>query len=438
MFKPGEKAILNEEHSPRGDVIILAGTPAKSKKHKWPVATDRGVFDETDLYPAHPSVLATIEGRDQSMEAFHERIEALDEEDEHLPKDKVERALYKAKEFEFWDKVQEALEKAPLDFNGHWKNGATLHDEFKVIKHLFLRRNSMSKTDAEDLLRAAAAGTPLDRWVPVDASMGLMGLRACSYCGEDDFGTETNGQTIRFAGKPCEFPNGLPLTEWELNVPSGKLVVANDLRELFPLPDGDDFDIGSTMGCRQTALAYATNGMSHAYVGNSCPGVFKCGEGLFKIANAPQDEEWDGKKHVKIKPAPKFEGERVAGICTDLWWYSLCDHEEFKRRCRRFKQKVSDFNIETVDVKPGVYRFHHDEEARSYEGPGECVYTRFEWIREPDPVKDFLTRYEEVDVNAHAYVQAQVARWPTLYGKVKERRGGKEEVLPWSRMSEAD
>lgn len=430
MFKPGEVARvrLGKQFRRRseGRIVTILDSQPTGSDHKWPVATSDGVFDETELNPAHPTVLATAEGRDSNAEAFRGMMDRMAAEE-------AEGGL----SYELRGKVEKALAKAPLEFNGHWKNGTILRDEYKVLKHLLLRANAMSKTDAEDLVRAVDAGTTLDRWVPVDASFGLSGLRTCSYCGEEDFPTETNGQVVRFAGEPCKFPNGLPLTEWELNVPSGKLVVANDLRELFPLPEDEGADINTTMGCRLTALAYAANGMSHAFVGNSCPGVYKCGDGLFKIANEPQDEKYDAKskKMVKVEPAPKFEGKRVAGICTDLWWFSICDHAEFQRRIKRFKQKAADFSIETVTLKPGVYRFHHDEEARSHDGPEECVYTRFEWVREPDPVQNFLTQYEEVEVNANAYVQAQVARWPTLYGTA-DSLNEKATTIPWSRMSE--
>ena len=409
MFKPGEiaKAKLGSE----GRIVTILDTPTTGSNHRWPVATSDGVFDETELAPAHPTVLATAAGRAPSAEAFRGLMD-------HMAAEAAEDG---ALSYKLRDKVEKALKKVPLDFNGHWKNGALLQDEFKVLKHLFLGPKDMSKVDAEDFVRAAAAGTPLGRWVRVDVSLGLTGLRTCSYCGEDVFAMETNGRVVRLAGEPCKFPNGLPPTEWELNVPSGKLVVANDLRGLFPLED-DDFDINTTRGCSQTALAYAANGMSHAFVGNSCPGVYKCGDGIFKIANPPSDEE--------------FEGERVAGICTDLWWYSLCDHAEFQRRCKRFKQKADGFSVAIVDIKPGVYRFRHDEEARLHDGPSECIYTRFEWVREAGPVQDFLARYEEAEVNANAYVQSQVARWPTLYGETKSLLGGKGKVTPWSGMTE--
>jgi hypothetical protein len=394
---------------------------------QWPVKTSEGVFDETRLSPAHPSVVATAEGRDLSSEAFHADMQA------RIAAEDAGETM----SFELRDKVEEALKKASLNLNGHWKNGAAIDKSFKVLEHLFFSRTSMNKEDAEDLVRAVEAKAPLDRWVPVDAGL-RMTLRTCSFCGEENFAAETNGLVVRLVGDTCKFANGLPPTEWELNVPSGKLVIANDLRGLFPLPEDEDFDINTTMGCRLTALAYAANGMAHAFVGNSCPGVYKCGDGMFKIVNPPSDEKWDGKKYVKVTPAPEFDGERVAGICTDLWWYSICDHAEFKRRCKYFKSKATDFDVKVVNVKPGVYRFRHNEEARRHEGPEECVYTRFEWVREPDPIQDFLTRYEEVDVNPNAYVQAQVARWPTLYGKTEDRFSGKEKVIPWSDMTEED
>lgn len=422
MFKPGEIAKVKLG----GQTVTILDSSPTGSGHKWPVATSIGVFDETELFPAHPTVLATVEGRNLSSEAFRADTEAL----------RNTKALGRAMTHDLRDAVEDALKKASLDFNGHWKNGALLREGFKL--DLFIGSHVMSERDAVAVVRAAESGTPLDRWIPVDTtSLGLSGLRTCSYCGEEGFTLEANGVTLRLTGEPCKFSNGLPLTEWELNVPSGKIVVANDLRKLFPLPEDEDFDINTTMGCRQTALAYAANGVAHAFVGNTSPSVFKCGEGLFKIANKPSDEKWDGKKYVKIKPALNFEGEQVAGICTDLWWYSICDHAEFQQRCKRFKQKAKDFNIEIVDLKPGVYRFRHDEEARGHEGPEECVYTRFEWVREPDPVQDFLAKYEEVEVNAHAYVQAMVACWPTLYGTA-DSLNEKATTVPWSHMTEED
>lgn len=421
MFKVGELAGIKGQTQ---RVTVLSGAP-KDSAHPWPVLTSGGIFDETELFVVDPAVLATATGRDLARE------HALDYMHSHVVAEGLSGKLR--------EQIEKALKKATFQWNGHWKNGAVIFEDFRVrlLKNLFIMTGDMLVKDAEDLVHAARAKRPLDRWVPVSVSEFRMSfLRRCSFCGAEDFDLETNGEEVRIAGAPCPYPKGLPPTEWELNVPSGKLVVANDLREVFPLPEDEDFDINGVLGCRQTALAYAANGLSHAFVGNTSPGVFRCKDGTYKIANPPDEDEWNGKDWVKIKPKPKFDGKRLAGICTDLWWYSICDEAEFKRRCRRFKKKEA--NVTIIDVDPGVYRFRHDEEAQSHKGPSECIYTRFERVRKADPVKDYLADYEAAEVNPHAYVQAQVERWPTLYGKVKHRLLGKEEVTSWSDMTKED
>ena len=54
-----------------------------------------------------------------------------------------------------------------------------------------------------------------------------------------------------------------------IEIPSGKLVCANDLREEFPLERDDDFDINETVGIKQTIEAYGKSKMFHGFVGNS-------------------------------------------------------------------------------------------------------------------------------------------------------------------------
>ncbi len=423
MFKFGEIAGVKSQDSLQ--VTILSSPLDKvASHHKWPVNTSAGVFDETELFVAHPSVLATANGRNKSSEDVSKQLALLDAAEVCLP-------------YELRKLVEESLKKSAFDWNGHWKSGKAIYEGAEILDELFLGRDAMSERDAGDLIQAINTGIAMDRWAPVNAGGIRMTLRTCPFCGEEDFTLETNGPVLRLAGDPCKFADGLPPTEWELNVPSGKLVIANDLRELFPLPEDEDFDINTPLGCRQTALAYAANGLSHAYVGNTCPGVYSCGKNTFKIVNPPSNEKWNGEEYVKVTPKPKFKGKRIAGICTDLWWYSICDYEEFRRRCRRFKHKVGDFNTDVVNVKPGVYRFRHNEDAREHKEDEERVYTQLEWVRKPDPVQDFLAAYETAEVTPHAYVQAQVARWPTLFGKTN-RVFGREEVTLWEDMSEED
>lgn len=417
MFKRSEIAGIRAEPERRVTIIRGSGSPC--------IETSEGIFEESALFVVHPSVLVTTSGTYDREDSYIERM---------LAKSKAPGAL----PYELLAKVEKLVPKLVLDFSGHWKNGAAIRKEYRdrLLKHAYLGPNDMSQADAKDLLRAVKAKKALSKWVPLGLSEFRVSLRTCSFCGEQDFGLETNGQKIRIMGPKCAFPKGLPLTEFELNTPSGKLVVANDLRDLFPIDE--DFDINTTWGCRKTVLAYAAVGLAHAFVGNSCPGVYRCKDGLFKIANPPSTERWNGKAYVSIKPKPRFEGKEVAGICTDLWWYSLCDHDEFLRRCGRFGRKAEDFRVKVVKVPSGVYRFEHDEGAQGYEGPKERVYTWFKRVRKAEPVKDFLASYEAVEVNAHAWVQAQALKWPTLFGKVNEEPSGRETPVPWAEMTEED
>ena len=444
MFKPGDIARVRADGR---DVTVLAdvatpffipeenllavalGAPEVraaaiadiARRLQWPIRTTAGYFTEAELHPAHPTVLATAEGVGLDLGLDEEFDEEEDSEDDVQVGGALDAYLIQ-------EEVAKSLRQASFDYNGHCKKGTDTG--FQQVPVLLFRMTRIPTKDLLAVRDAIQSGSPLDRWVHIGEAPNF---NECPTCGERYIPLETDGVTVRYA-TACPYPDGIPTTEWELNVPSGKLVVANDLRELFPLPGGDDMSVNHTLGCHLTTLAYAANGMAHAYVGNTCPSVYKYGEGLFKIVNPPYEEGDDDNDEPPL--ASSFEGEEVAGITTDLWWYSICDQDEFKLRCKHFKQKAKDFRVKVVDVKPGVYRFRHNQEVNRH-GSGEVIHALFEWVRDPDPVKDYLTAYEEAEVNPHAYVQAQVARWPGLYGKVRTVRG-KEIPTPWEWMTSAE
>jgi len=160
------------------------------------------------------------------------------------------------------------------------------------------------------------------------------------------------------ADSDCAFPNGMPEYSIDLSVPSGKLVIANDLRDLFeneyeeedlrPCSRGFGFNLNSDMGCRQVFEAYGKLGMAHGFVGNTCPGVYRINEDALTISRIKYDEDLNDEDD----PLP---GERVAGICTDLWWYSIVDYDDYVRRTG---EKPNEW-CSIVEVKPGTYRVTH-------------------------------------------------------------------------------
>lgn len=421
MFKLGDQA-----------VVVATGKHTTVKamlRDSTKIETTDGLFEESELLQGHQTVLdnASLKPQKSFMDTSMDEVSAEAATANYALRDEVS-TLLKAAHFD-------------LDFRGHWKSGEAIYDRERFVNGimaemwLFGRRN---ENDLLDLKKALTEKKVLDRWISLGHSMSIP-MDGCSYCGARRFSVETNGATLRLSGNDCPLPRGFDPHEWELNVPSGRIVVANDLRKWFPLPegDGDLASVNTVLGCRQTTKAYADVGMAHAFVGNTCPGVFKLEDGKFKIANEPPDEYWNGTDWVAYEQPPVMEGKQVGSITTDLWWYSMCDGDEFKRRTKKFGGSLKTADAKTIKVKPGVYRFRHNDEVPRHEDRGdeETVFATFEWVREPDERKDYLKAWQDMDVNAHSFVQAQVKRWPTLYGAC---RGSilDEQAIPWADMTD--
>jgi hypothetical protein len=203
---------------------------------------------------------------------------------------------------------------------------------------------------------------------------------SCSHCEEKPF-LEFNGKTFRLSEK-CPRPDGIKIVETELDLRSGKVVVANDLRGYFDDENVEtDFYVNEKIGILRTTEAYASLGMAHAFVGNTCPGVYRINDKKFTVSNGIYDWEDEDKN---VKP----EGEQVASICTDLWWYSICDYNVFKDKVKKaggiLKDALDNNDCEVFNVKPGIYKVTHDFEARYKDDENTDIadYGTFEWVKE--------------------------------------------------------
>lgn len=398
MFKPNEIAYVRAT----GTFVTVKNVLRDSDK----VETDAGFFAENDLHPAHPSVLRTQSTKLEDASQVSTLLSKYD--------------------FELLADLSGLLRclKTEVDVRGHFKCG-TLLQQPPEYGNLLLTTASNEKLKA--LHDALTNGTKLDTYVNIGRDFKI---RFCAHCGADSFDIETDGVSVRLSGAPCPFPDGVPANEWELNVPSGRIVVANDLRNQFPLTiSTDDMPSVNTLaGCRTTSQAYAAVGLAHGFVGNTCPGVYCLGEGKYEISSFYEKDE-DEEDAVPTKPKPRAAPKKkVASICTDLWWYSICDADEWKRRARKFGGTLKDVGAKTVKVKPGVYRFKHNDSV----GDDDVLYATFEWIRDPDPVADLLAPWRDLAVNPHAYVRQKVQRWPTLYAACTKDG----ERLEWEAMTE--
>jgi hypothetical protein len=412
MFKTGDKAVVKGWG--RLTVTVERTLPSGS------VLTDRGLYRETSLYPVF--LAPAPEDAEPTGEEFIQKL--LDRErsrPEHIPWQRLKR-------------LEKSLSKSKMDWDGHFNSGASVDRRFlkSVMKDVVLHTDSVSPEDGRALLESLKSGGGLDRLVPI--RVYISSFHKCPTCKASVRSMSTNGKVLKLGGGPCPYPSGIPPVEWDLDVPSGRIAVANDLRHLFPT---GDHGIGDEAGLAAASMTYASIGVSHAYVGNTNPGLYAVKDGSFKIANPPDDEVWDGKDMVPVKDVPEFDGVEVAGIGTRLWWYSICDWDEFVRRCEHFAMDPKIFGARPVDVPAGRYRFKHFLAATTQEGPKETVFTEIRRTGPAQADRDFLAEHMSMDVSANEFVQSQLAQYPTLYGiRTSEDDPEDESILPWSDMTE--
>lgn len=299
-------------------------------------------------------------------------------------------------------KAQQIFKKAygsgdiRFDTKGHFRNGA---NSFRLIERVseslwFLdRKKGLMSDEFADVFAVITGKLKRTKFV----RMRPFHHEECTDCGRMvDF--ETNGKVVRAIGKPCKYPNGIPEYSVQIDVPSGELVFANDLRAFFPVYDY--FNVNLKSETKRCTEAYSKEQCAHVYVGNSCPSVHRLDERSLVLgvyADGADGEVWDEKKEdfVKIpeKEATKrrLPGEYVASVCTDLWWYSACDLSILKERFEHFN-KNPEFtwdqlmkHCDVVKVEPGRYEFSarkHLCDDSNFDEP--AVYSR---IRRVGPAK---------------------------------------------------
>lgn len=291
------------------------------------------------------------------------------------------------------------------DWNGHmqggeyWAKGWHLPPEerlARVLRFWDFPCPGASPEEIDKLEAALAGGEALE----APLSLGSRYEFKCTFCGER-LELATDGKHLKVLGKPCALPEGIPYHDIELNVPSGLLVVDDDLRNWYPRES--DRDINELLGKIQMTDDYAEIGLAMGFVGNSSPSLMrvKGEEDKYVIGNYSStvyDEETDReRKNPKKNPW----GKKLATICTDLWWYSVADGDDFAKRLAHYTPEMDLHKWEneskgswthtTVKVRPGVYRFRWYPDGGD-DDESTTLYAEIEWVREPDPVVDRLAQ----------------------------------------------
>ena len=193
----------------------------------------------------------------------------------------------------------------------------------------------------------------------------------------------------------------LPLEiKFTLNIPSGKMVIGNDFRNIFPVIC-DNFYTNRKQGIKDMSLAFAKSGLAMGFIGNTCASFVKKKADKFFIGCGP--------KGTKTK--------KLGNICTDLWWYSICDYDEYIKRVPDFdgKSKL------VVKCKPGAYEFnnyyHNLEDNQTY-GKNRQPYAEITWVCPSDiwPSYDYKKKYDEYNVTAEQVLHYLFTKERDFYG----------------------
>jgi len=197
---------------------------------------------------------------------------------------------------------------------------------------------SLTSVADEDLIRLYVAfinQTPLEDWVKLCYYSTSDG---CHDCGEP-LEVVTNGMQIKFLN-PCKYPNGIGSFTTTIEITSGKIVFANDLRKHFPEPKGTKVahSLCTIAGLMEEAQDYETVGLGYGFCTADID-ILRSGDN-FLLSGCEVENT-----------------QKVGEIITDLWWYSIADYDLATKR--KTKLPKSAFVFEVPNGKYEITHYGH-------------------------------------------------------------------------------
>lgn len=289
------------------------------------------------------------------------------------------------------EEIKQKLEDGSLslEINGHFdhtKESKELPFYFQsyFVMDMFKLSKSFNKEEKEyilTLLKKVLNGEPVNAF-PI---LKIAKHNGCSNC-QEEFVLWIDHEKV-FTKDFCSVMKR-PI-EVMIPVPSGKLVVENDLREYFT---ESNFNVNTFHGTKQTTVEYAEEHFFHAFVGNSCPGYKYLDKdeqsGLFIGQINEEDEDT-----FDIIEDP----DSLGYICTDLWWFSIVDLEILKKRAEMLDLSLNLNSLEVIDIKPGMYKSTSFFPITGYDNK---KYATMEYVGEVDTdiIDDIkIKRFEDKD-----------------------------------------
>lgn len=197
---------------------------------------------------------------------------------------------------------------------------------------------------------------------------------ACGNCGDRiSFKASDSGEDY-VSETECAYKDGFPPIEAMLEVPSGEIILFNDLRKFYE-EESPRSNINYMIGQKQYTDHFAKQGMIMHFIGNTCASVVQVSDERLEIGYFGCDKEEDCKYDTCPAPDCGFvEKNEIGSICTDLWWYCAVDKDAFEKRIgKTVDQYQKEYHatgawpeVVRAKVTPGTYRsvgqYHIDDE----------------------------------------------------------------------------
>lgn len=207
------------------------------------------------------------------------------------------------------------------------------------------------------------SSNPLTEEVVFDVSSSI---RLCSECGTKlDF--RYDGKRIYCTTPQCEHVGGLPPYDVRIDIPSGRIVFANDMRSLIE-PNWREvipyFSVNGSLGKSREAKWFEERGMAFSFVGNTCPSIYQLKQDTLLIGWLYNEEGDDELLHSH------------GTITTDLWWYCAMDGDKFDSIKGDYDEDIVEIN-----VPPGQYSFISYSHSDLYDYERDGIFSMVRKLR---------------------------------------------------------
>ena len=244
----------------------------------------------------------------------------------------------------------------PVDLKGHTSNERFFTGDDGVVMLDF------SKYD-EDVYYEAAYGFS----------------KSCNNCGEYiglryDPVTKLGSTNL----EQCRYAGGFT-THTEVEFLSGKILVADAIPGNWVRAGDVDGSAtyNSKLGQQQVIQMMAVRKTAFGPTGNQSLGLYKINDEHYQIIGPGYDLDND----KILLPDGLTEEDSVAGICTDLWAYSIVDWDEWLKAGN--DPEALHWDETPVEIKPGRYLFsyHGHETGFEWDAAGPQVFADMTLVR---------------------------------------------------------